>query len=270
MDRPRSARGRIVGGLTRGRVASGGLTGGRVASGGLTGGRGGRGGQVAGRLAPLCAAAALASITLAACGSSQASGAASGASASPTVAVTVAGSSPAASPGAASPGPTATQVALCRHTPSVTGLKIVRNQVFRVPVLQVAFPDQITVASPASARAVARALCALPPMPRGVFHCPALLTGTTYQLRFTAGGRRLPPVTIEATGCEVVIGVGQTRWVTTSPGFWRVLGTAAHLRPPGRSAFSGDRHRGPICDPIRRAQANGCPALVQPCGAAVP
>jgi hypothetical protein len=270
MDRPRSARGQVASGrLTTGRLAGCRVTIGRIAGHRLATGR------VAGRLAPLCAAAALVSITLAACGSSQVPGAASGASASPTVAATVAGSSPAASPGAASPGaaspgPTATQVVLCRHTASVTGLKIVRNQVFRVPVLQVAFPDQITVASPASARAVARALCALPPMLRGVFHCPALLIGTTYQLRFTAGGRRLPPVTIEATGCEAVTGVGQTRWVTMSPGFWRVLGTAAHLRPPGRSAFSGDSHRGPICDPIRRAQANGCPALVQPGGVAVP
>jgi hypothetical protein len=239
---------------------------------------------MAGRLAPLCAAAALASITLAACGSGQVSGAASGA-ASPTVAATVAGSSTAAtaaaggpgatspaggSPGAASPGTTATQVALCRDTVSVTGLEIVRNQVVRVPVLQIAFPDQVTVTSPVRARAVARALCALPPMPHGVFHCPALLAGTTYQLRFTAGGRRLPPVTIGATGCEVVTGAGPTRWVAPSPGFWRVLATAAQLCPPGRAAFSGDSHRGPICDPIRREQANGCPALVQPGGPAVP
>jgi hypothetical protein len=259
MDRPRSARGRVAGGrVTIGRVVGCKLT----------------TGLVTGRLAPLCAAA-LASITLAACGSSQASGTASGASASPTAAATVAGSptatsAAATSTAAASPGPGATQAALCRDTASVTGLKIVRNQVVRVPVLQVAFPGQVAVASPAGARAVARALCALPPMPRGVFGCPALLIGTTYQLRFAAGGRRLPPVTIEATGCEVVTGVGQTRWATTSPGFWPVLATAAHLRPAGRSAFSGGIHAGPICDPIRREQANDCPALVQPGGVAVP
>ena len=263
-------------------MAGGRVTTARIVGCGLTSGR------VTGRLAPLCAAAALASITLAACGSSQASGTASGVSASPTAAASVAGSStatspaatsaPAASPGAASPGIT-TQAALCRDTASVTGLKIVRNQVVRVPVLQVGFPGQVTVASPAGARAVARALCALPPMPRAVFGCPALLIGTTYQLGFTAGGRRLPPVTIEATGCEVVTGVGPTRWATTSPGFWRVLATAAHLGPAGRSAFSGGIHTGPICDPVRREQANDCPARVsarvqparvQPGGVAVP
>ena len=236
---------------------------------------------------PLCAAAALVSIALAACGSSQAPATPSGASASPTAAAAaaVAGSSTAASPAAASPAaaspaaarpaaarpdPTATQVALCRDTASVTGLKIVRDQVVRVPVSPVPFPGQVTVASPAGARAVARALCALPPMPRGVFGCPALLVGTTYQLGFTAGGRRLPAVTIEATGCQVVTGVGQARWATTSPGFWRVLGTAAHLHPAGRSAFSGDSHTGPICDPVPREQANDCPALVQPGGVAAP
>jgi hypothetical protein len=264
MDRPRG---------TLGRVAGGGLTGGWVAGGGLTGG------WVAGRLAPLCAAAALASLMLAACGSSQVSGAASGASAasvSPTVAGSSAATSPAAagsaaaSPGATSPGATATQVALCQHTASVTRLEIVRNQVVRMPVLQAAFPDQVMVSSPASARAVARALCALPPMPRGVFHCPAMLFGTTYLLRFTAGGWWLPAVTIEATGCEVVTGVGPTRWVATSPGFWRVLATAAHLRPPGQSVFSGDSYPEPICDPSGREQANDCPAVIQPGGAAVP
>jgi hypothetical protein len=198
---------------------------------------------------------------LAACGSSQVPGAASGPSPSPRVAATVAGSSAAASPGA-----TATQVALCRDTASVTGLEIVRDQVVRVPVLQIAFPDQVTITSPARARAVVRALCALPLMPRGIFNCPNLVAGTTYLLRFTAGGRRLPPVTIEATGCEVVTGVGPARRAATSPGFWRVLGTAAHLRPPGQSVFSGDSHQGPSCDSSRPEQANGCPALIQPAG----
>jgi len=214
-------------------------------------------------MVPLCAAA-LASIMLAACGSSQGSGAASGASPSPTVASTVAGS-----PGAASPGATATQVALCRDAASVTGLKIVREQVARVPELQITFPNQVTVASPVRARAVARALCALPLMPRGIFNCPMLVVGTTYLLRFTAGGRQSAAVTIEATGCEVVTGVGPARRAATSPGFWRVLATAAHLRPPGRSAFSGDSHPGLSCDPSRE-QANGCPALIQPGAMAVP
>jgi hypothetical protein len=246
MDRPRSARGRVAGGRpTGGRLTGGRVTGGRVACG----------------LASLCAAAAVASIVLAACGSSQVPGAASAASPSPTVASTVAGSSATASPGA-----TAMQVALCQRTASVAGLVIVRNDVVRKPVLQIAFPDQVTVASPARARAVARALCALPLMPHGIISCPNLAVGTTYQLRFTADGRRLPAVTIEATGCEVVTGVGSARWVSTSPGFWRGLATAAHLTPPDRSVFSGDSHPGPSCDSSRPDQASDCPALIQPAG----
>jgi hypothetical protein len=255
MDRPRSARGRVAGG----KLTGGKLTGGKLTGGKLTGGR------VAWGLAPLCAAAAVASIVLAACGSSQVPGAASGASPSPspspTVATTVGGSSATASPSA-----TAMQVALCQRTASVTGLVIVRNGVVRVPVLQIAFPNQVTVASPARARAVARALCALPLMPHGIFSCPNLAVGTTYQLRFTADGRRLPAVIIEATGCEVVTGVGSARWVSTSPGFWRVLATAAHLTPPDRSVFSGDSHPGPSCDSSRPDQASDCPALIQPAG----
>jgi hypothetical protein len=230
-----------------------------------------------GRLVPLFAAAALASITLAACGSSQAPGAASGASATPTPTATATGTgtgtaaaTAAGPPAAASPGATATQVALCQHTASVTGLEIVRNQVVRRPVLQIGFPNQVTVASPARARAVARALCALPRMPRGIFSCPNLVAGTTYLLRFTASGRRPGPVAIQATGCEVVTGVGPARQAATSPGFWRVLGTAAHLRPPGRSAFSGGSHPIPSCYPRLPEQANDCPAVIQPAGVAVP
>jgi len=219
-------------------------------------------GRVAGRLAPVCAAV-LASIMLAACGSSQGSGAASGASPSPTVAATVAGSE------AASRGTTGPQVALCRDTASVTGLEIVRDQVARVPELQITFPNQVTVASPARARAVARALCALPLMPLGIFSCPSLVPGTTYLLRFTAGGRPLAAVTIEATGCQVVTGIGPTRRAATSPGFWQVLGTAARLRPPGWSAFSGDGDPGLSCDPSRE-QANDCPAVIQPGAVAAP
>jgi hypothetical protein len=140
----------------------------------------------------------------------------------------------------------------------------------RVPQLQVAFPSQVTVTTPASARAAARALCALPLLPRGVFHCPNLTIGTTYLLRFTADGRQLPAVSIEATGCEVVSGVGSARWAAKSPGFWRTLATAANLSPPGRSVFIGGGTSS--CEPTsgRPDQTNGCPAQMTPDSGAVP
>ena len=205
-------------------------------------------GAVSGRAAwaprLLWSAAALAAIMIAGCGSIHASatGAASGTSpkASPT---------PSPSP-SVSPGAAATQVALCQHTATVTGLEITRNHVIRVPQLQIAFPNQVTVTTPADARAAARALCALPLLPRGVFHCPNLTVGTTYLLRFTADGRRLPAVSIEATGCEVVSGVGPARWAAKSPGFWRTLATAADLSPPGRTVFTGGSMS---CQPVEPA-----------------
>jgi Tfp pilus tip-associated adhesin PilY1 len=162
------------------------------------------------------------------------------------------------------------QVALCRNTASITRLKIMRYGVVRVPELQSSFPDQVTVTSPARARAVARALCALPSMPGGVFSCPDEVVGTTYLLTFAAGGRELSAVTIEATGCEVVSGVGPARWAATSPGFWRVLATSAGLSPRGWSVFSGDSHQGPSCDSSRPEQASDCPAVLAPSGVGAP
>ena len=170
------------------------------------------------------------------------------------------------SPAAASTGAGSAQGALCRHVAAVTSMQIVRIRGVRVSEAQSAFPSQVTVASPARARAVARALCALPAMPHDILSCPALFPGTSYQLRFTADGRRLPPVTIQATGCDAVTGAGQVRRAA-SPGFWRVLATAAGLSPPGQAVFSG-----PSCQPPPGAptKINGCPALHQPGGVARP
>jgi hypothetical protein len=163
------------------------------------------------------------------------------------------------SPPAATPGSGTAQVALCRDASAVSSLRIVRVGVLRVPEAQTAFPSRTTVISPAHARAVARALCALPATPHGIFNCPALFPGTSYQLHFTADGRALPVVTIQATGCETVTGVGQPRRAI-SPAFWRVLATAAGLSPPGRPAFTE-----PGCQPHGYpTKIDGCPALSQP------
>src|SRR5271170_7482515 len=208
-----------------------------------------------------CAAVALGPVAaglvlLAACGTTPAPG--------------TAGAAPArasGSPGAASAGGSSgsAPVALCRNTAAVTGLRIVRLRGIHVPEAQTAFPGQATAVSPARARAVARALCALPAMPRGILNCPALFPGTSYQLRFTAGGRLLPVVTIEATGCATVTGIGPVRRAV-SPGFWRVLATAAGLSPPGQAVFGV-----PGCQPSGAAiKISGCPGLSQPGSAVQP
>ena len=215
---------------------------------------GARGGRVLRRAAVALVAVAAGLVLLAACGTTPApaSGAAAPAGAS-------------GSPGTASPGPGSAPPALCRDVAAVTGLRIARWPGPRVPQAQTIAPGQVRVASPAQARAVARALCALPVMPHGILNCPAMFPGTTYQLRFTADGRALPVVTIEATGCDTVTGLGQARRAL-SPGFWRVLATAARLSPPGQAVFSS-----PGCEPHGYPAAiNGCPALSQPAGGLVP
>jgi hypothetical protein len=138
-----------------------------------------------------------------------------------------------------------------------------------VPELQTAFPNQVTVTDPALVRAVARALCGLPDMPPGLIHCPALLLGTAFTLQFSVDGRPLPLVTINATGCEAVTGVGPVRRAT-SPGFWRVLGRAAGGKSP--LVFGGD-HPGSPCQPpsTQITKINGCPGVARPgTGAAGP
>jgi hypothetical protein len=85
-----------------------------------------------------------------------------------------------------------------------------------------AFRVKGTVTDPAKARSVAAAACALPPMPSGWMSCPAD-SGLTYRLLFSISGRELAPVSVDATGCGAVRGLGQTRWTARSPGFWRTL-----------------------------------------------
>lgn len=99
------------------------------------------------------------------------------------------------------------------------------------------FPARVTVTSRRDARMVGRAVCALPPMPPGSYRCPADL-GIDYRLRFTADGRKIPEVTVYATGCTGVKGIGRSAWIARSPGFWRVLGTAMEIAHPGHDAFA--------------------------------
>ena len=75
-------------------------------------------------------------------------------------------------------------------------------------------------------------------MPAGTFGCPADW-GINYRLIFIAGDGKLAPVTVDATGCQQVHGLGPVRWTVFSPGFWSVLATAAGIGPADQAAFSG-------------------------------
>jgi len=216
--------------------------------------RGARRGRALRRAAVALLSVAAGLVLLAACGTTPAPGSGGAAPAGAS-----------GSPGTASTGPRPAQFVLCQDTAGVTALRIVRLPGLRVPQAQAAFPGQATAVSPAHAREVARALCALPAMPHGILNCPALFPGTSYQLRFTADGRAFPVVTVEATGCETVTGVGQVRRAL-SPAFWRVLATAAGLSPPGQGVFSS-----PGCAPHGYPiKINGCPGLSQPAGGLQP
>jgi hypothetical protein len=82
-------------------------------------------------------------------------------------------------------------------------------------------PRGITITDAPRVRALAAALCALPPAPRGV-QCPADFGGVL-QLVFAAGGRDFHPVRIRVSGCRYVTGVGPTRSWSRSPQLERLL-----------------------------------------------
>jgi hypothetical protein len=196
--------------------------------------------------------AALGLLALAACGSVPASGQGTGPG----------HASPGAPDSSAGGGVRSSQPALCRDAATVTSLVVNRNHRFKVPELEPAFPIQVTVTDPAIVRAVARALCGLPDMPRGVYHCPALLLGTAYTLHFSVGGRPLPVVIINSTGCETVTGVGPVRRATSRE-FWQVLSRAIRVSTP--PVFGGD-NPGSGCQPpsTHITKIEGCPGVARP------
>jgi hypothetical protein len=132
-------------------------------------------------------------------------------------------------------GTTAAGTTVCDDVAHVDRLAIGRHSVNPVRFI---FPAEITIADARQAQAVARALCTLPAMPSGAINCPADL-GISYRLRFGGGRGRLPPVTVQATGCQEVHGLGRVRSTARSPAFWGVLGKAAGVRPASHQTFIG-------------------------------
>jgi hypothetical protein len=127
---------------------------------------------------------------------------------------------------------------VCAHTQDVDRLTIGRVSSFPQNHLHFTFPAQVTVTGAGRSQAVARALCALPAMPAGTFSCP-MDWGINYRLVFTAGDSKLAPVTVDATGCQQVTGLGPVRWTALSPAFWSVLTTAADITSANQATFRG-------------------------------
>jgi hypothetical protein len=97
----------------------------------------------------------------------------------------------------------------------------------------------------AEASALARAVCGLPAMTGGVVRCPQL-DGVSYQLTFTAGGRLLPAVVVQPSGCQTVTGAGVVRTAASRPAFLKLLvSMAGVVRVPGVAHLPGASVGGP-------------------------
>jgi len=179
--------------------------------------------------------AAGAVIALAACGSTAGSGAVGGTGQPPSAAPNHSAASgqsagsgqPAGSAGSQGP-PAAVRaslgVPLCAAARRVDRVVVTRSSTMRPGSFHEILPRGILIRDAPRVRALAAALCALPPMPGGL-HCPADFGGV-FRLLFAAGTRGFPPVGIQVSGCRIVTGVGHARWWSRSPPFGRVLAQA--------------------------------------------
>jgi hypothetical protein len=145
-------------------------------------------------------------IVLAACGSTAAGGAGHPASAGAGHST-----SPAGAAGASAGVP------LCAAAPTVDRV------VASLPAghLRETLPRGITITDAPQVRALAAALCALPPMPAGL-QCPADFGGM-FRLVFAAGGRSFRPIRIQTSGCRAVTGIGPARSWSRSPRLSQLL-----------------------------------------------
>jgi len=81
---------------------------------------------------------------------------------------------------------------LCRSVGNLNRLVLRRSDAFPQNHMRFSFAAEVTVTVASKVREAARALCALPRMPSGTFHCPADF-GIAYHLVFSAGDRAFPP-----------------------------------------------------------------------------
>jgi hypothetical protein len=124
-----------------------------------------------------------------------------------------------------------------------------------------------TVTSPSKVHALALAVCGLPKFPSEPISCPALFDGS-YQLTFTADGRKLPTVVIQDSGCQTVTGAGVVRTVAGRAAFWKLLTKLAGppVHPPGHlpGEPGGPLVPGQQCSrPADGKVARACPGLAK-------
>ena len=132
---------------------------------------------------------------------------------------------------------------LCQLTGRVNRLTVTRNH--NANPITFTFPAALKGRDKARVQALARALCALPKPPSTTMYCVADL-GVRYSLHFwdylgnEAVARPVARVVVvDPWGCELVTGLGGTRWTDTRPQFWTVLGAAIGLAHATRTTFAG-------------------------------
>jgi hypothetical protein len=113
--------------------------------------------------------------------------------------------------------------ALCANLNKLTRL-VVGRTIGMTHVREIQ-PGGVTITNPQAVRTVAATLCTLPVMPRGVLHCPAILGGS-YKFWFVAAKRAFPPITVQATGCRIVTGLGHPDRRVVSEQAWVNLTSA--------------------------------------------
>jgi hypothetical protein len=141
-----------------------------------------------------------------------AAGAALGLVACGSVAATGAGHRAAAGPATASAARVTARAPLCRADHQVNQLEIRLTASRPREIL----PRALTTTDAARVRAVAAAICALPPVPKGQ-RCP-IAPGAALLLVFAGPGHGFTPVRIQDTGCPSLTGAGPARqWSWSSP-----------------------------------------------------
>ena len=132
---------------------------------------------------------------------------------------------------------------LCGSVSALDRLVVRRSDPFPQNHMHFSFPTEVTVTSAIAVRAAAQALCALPKMPSGAISCPADF-GIAYQFVFFASKPAFPTVELDPSGCQVVRGLGPTRWAVRSPHLWPALGSAMGLASPSYGTFRGNGPNG--------------------------
>ncbi|HWG64803.1 MAG TPA: hypothetical protein VG253_24220 [Streptosporangiaceae bacterium] len=181
----------------------------------------------------LCLAGAAAALGVAACGTQTATN-----SGSTSPEVKAASSPPAAGLPANS---------VCSDISGVSKLVVTRVATLPGNKFHFAFPAAVTVSNSKKVQAVATAVCAFPKIPSGARSCPIDL-GLVYRLQFAAGTKGFPPISVKATGCMEVTGLGPIRWVHSAK-FWTELAKALGVRNPTSMSLRGSVPRGGVTKP---------------------